>query len=699
MSQTQESNELCSLNALDLAHQTNDATDNQLIKSPSLTSCSSNRSNEYEAEINRLRDLVRQKESDNAQLESRVTEIEHQSRLEVEKLNASLNQKLEESLKKIVAESQKDKNSMVMKYVEVERKCIEVTKSMQIQQSKMNDALKEKQRLMDKISKNKADYDKMCKDNEAKLKDLVEKKKEIERLKEKIVLNDAKESASVIKLKMEVDAHAQTKAWVEQLQVQIKKLEEKSSNLGDSETQTVTDIGDSFRSISPVNSEGEILKKELNLLKSQVKEMFEERAVLKEKVKQLHIDKNQVDNLLGHARDKAREHQNMNSNLLSENLHLKSQLELWQKEIGCKKELEHQVILYKSELNDLEQEMVLNKAKQSELLEFTARITEKNTQLQYENTLVNGKLEAIKQDLDKTKSDLGASNELIKNEAEKMRQELVTIQNQYSSMVKKFEEANKEAEDLRIKLGDVQDENLSLKKKHAANIKDLTRQLQAFQKKQNSTSSTPIPENQTTSQNCSSAQKISRTSSINSLNYPDEETRSIDSNFYNSSSLTPPSASFNNEVICGPTANTEDVYIVDVDKQKIIDKIVKLQKTLAKRNEKIDFLQEHVDQLTSDLKKKSKIIQAYAMTGDDIGAFTSEQHDTVKRELARKTSNLIGSDGHMNIELCLEINKKLQALLEDTLIKNLTLKENLETLGREIASLSKENRELKVRLT
>lgn len=87
------------------------------------------------------------------------------------------------------------------------------------------------------------------------------------------------------------------------------------------------------------------------------------------------------------------------------------------------------------------------------------------------------------------------------------------------------------------------------------------------------------------------------------------------------------------------------------------------------------------------------------MTGDDVGAFTSEEHDFVKRELARKTSNLIGNDIHMNNELCYEINKKLQALLEDTLIKNLTLKENLETLGREIANLSKENRELKSRLS
>ncbi len=42
-----------------------------------------------------------------------------------------------------------------------------------------------------------------------------------------------------------------------------------------------------------------------------------------------------------------------------------------------------------------------------------------------------------------------------------------------------------------------------------------------------------------------------------------------------------------NEVICG----NDDIYIVEIDKQKLIEKIVNLQKSIAKQNEKIDFLQ------------------------------------------------------------------------------------------------------------
>jgi len=43
---------------------------------------------------------------------------------------------------------------------------------------------------------------------------------------------------------------------------------------------------------------------------------------------------------------------------------------------------------------------------------------------------------------------------------------------------------------------------------------------------------------------------------------------------------------------------------------------VKLQRALAKKQEKVEFLKEHVNQLVDSLQKKSKIIQGYAMSQD-----------------------------------------------------------------------------------
>ena len=42
--------------------------------------------------------------------------------------------------------------------------------------------------------------------------------------------------------------------------------------------------------------------------------------------------------------------------------------------------------------------------------------------------------------------------------------------------------------------------------------------------------------------------------------------------------------------------------------------------------------------------------------------------------------NQKGMDSELSLELCLEINRKLQSVLEDTLLKNITLKVGCSTI-------------------
>jgi hypothetical protein len=219
-----------------------------------------------------------------------------------------------------------------------------------------------------------------------------------------------------------------------------------------------------------------------------------------------------------------------------------------------------------------------------------------------------------------------------------------------------LKEKCKEVDELATKLADEQDENASLKKKHAANIKDLTKQLQLLQKKSVSLSSssntttttTTVPQHQqlqqTPSLNSSMVssvsefsftkpsvpssnqnQRMSRTSSTSSLtdnnnkdHFSAKDTGSANNRTYStmydddlrsldSAASFSPAVRYSNEVVVGAhQATTDDVYVVDIDKQKLIEKIVKLQRDMAKKNEKIDFLQDHVNQLTGDLKRKTK---------------------------------------------------------------------------------------------
>lgn len=154
------------------------------------------------------------------------------------------------------------------------------------------------------------------------------------------------------------------------------------------------------------------------------------------------------------------------------------------------------------------------------------------------------------------------------------------------------------------------------------------------------------------------------------------------------------------------------VNIVDIDRQKLIDKLLKQQKLLVRRNEKIEFLNDHIQLLTQDLQNKRKIIQSYAMNEEGF-MYTSSESDSLKQQLSSKartnssslmatlynratnnqssttTNTYFDQSSPMTLENALNIMGKLQSVLEDTLLKNITLKDNVDTLSKEIEKLSK----------
>lgn len=65
------------------------------------------------------------------------------------------------------------------------------------------------------------------------------------------------------------------------------------------------------------------------------------------------------------------------------------------------------------------------------------------------------------------------------------------------------------------------------------------------------------------------------------------------------------------------------------DQQILIERIVKLQRMLAKKQEKIEFVQEHNKQLVDAFQRKCKIIQCYVMN-QDPGALSTDISDQNK---------------------------------------------------------------------
>ena len=48
------------------------------------------------------------------------------------------------------------------------------------------------------------------------------------------------------------------------------------------------------------------------------------------------------------------------------------------------------------------------------------------------------------------------------------------------------------------------------------------------------------------------------------------------------------------------------VEYVEVDKQMLLEKIVKLQRMAARKSEKLEFLEDHINQLLNEVQKKAK---------------------------------------------------------------------------------------------
>ena len=47
---------------------------------------------------------------------------------------------------------------------------------------------------------------------------------------------------------------------------------------------------------------------------------------------------------------------------------------------------------------------------------------------------------------------------------------------------------------------------------------------------------------------------------------------------------------------------------VEIDKKVLIERICKLQRVLARKNEKLEFMEEHINQLTLDIQRKTKLV-------------------------------------------------------------------------------------------
>jgi hypothetical protein len=246
-------------------------------------------------------------------------------------------------------------------------------------------------------------------------------------------------------------------------------------------------------------------------------------------------------------------------------------------------------------------------------------------------------------------------------------------------------------------LEDKEDELKTLKRRHVTSTKELMRQVNQLQRRADTT-------------DVGNHQVSPLKSSLKSVTRP------------------------NDSEVCGPGSVTASgVYTdsglaskvgegkydeVQVDKQRLITKIVQLQTSNASLTNKLEFMNEHVNQLMQELQNKSRIIQDYVLreeTSYSLRPPSSTSHSTNKKTsvlnsvlqssilYGRKVSSHSAAGSSLQPSAsaaadaeCFE--NRLQTALEDTLLKNVQYKENADRLVDEMSRLSQLNKQLQLEL-
>ncbi|XP_017393124.1 coiled-coil domain-containing protein 186 isoform X1 [Cebus imitator] len=642
------------------------------------------------------------------QLESRIEELNKEVKASkdklvaqdiaaknaVQQLHKEMAQRLEQANKKC-EEARQEKEAMVMKYVRGEKESLDLRKEKETLEKKLRDANKEFEKNTNKIKQLSQEKGRLHQLYETKEGETTRLIKEIDKLKEDINSHIIKVKWAQNKLKAEMDSHKETRDKLKETTTKLTQAKEEADQI----RKNCQDMIKTYQESEEIKSneldaklrvtKGELEKqmqeksdqlemhhakiKELEDLKRTFKEGMDELRTLRTKVKCLEDERLRTEDELSKYKEIINRQKAEIQNLLDKVKivdQLQEQIQRDKQEI---ENLKEEVESLNSLINDLQKDIEGSRRRESELLLFTERLTSKNAQLQSESNSLQSQFdklscsesqlqsqcEQMKQTNINLESRLFKEEELRKEEVQTLQAELTCRQTEVKALSTQVEE--------------LKDELVTQRRKHASSIKDLTKQLQQARRKLDQ---------------------------IENGSY-DKEVSSMGSRSSSSGSLNARSSAEDRS-----PENTGSSVAVDnfpqVDKAMLIERIVRLQKAHARKNEKIEFMEDHIKQLVEEIRKKTKIIQSYILR-EESGTLSSEASDFNKVHLSRRGGIMASlytshpADSGLTLELSLEINRKLQAVLEDTLLKNITLKENLQTLGTEIERLIKHQHELEQR--
>ncbi|UMM21649.1 hypothetical protein L5515_003240 [Caenorhabditis briggsae] len=324
------------------------------------------------------------------------------------------------------------------------------------------------------------------------------------------------------------------------------------------------------------------------------------------------------------------------------------------------------------------------------MLKLTQELTERNMELQRKLRDREEITKSLHNDIEKLTSELAESYETCKSleqKNQKLLEELENLKSEVSSKPvtfetledkfyqEKYEECSRKLEEIESKLAEERNNFSAYKKKTNATLKDLKSEISGNKKSNGSggehaglgvpASSDPSMSSRSRNSSITSIDRVTSTSETNST-AGDEQKKQEDQK------------------------NVQQI---------MIDKIVVLQRKLARRTEKCEFLEEHVRQCLEELQKKTKIIQHYALR-EEASLLMPSEESMERVPIFRKSSayalmgamfTTSGSEKKQS-QILTEVNSRLQAVLEDVIQRNICMRSTVDTLTAENTRIARENR-------
>nr|CAD7199273.1 unnamed protein product [Timema douglasi]CAD7410105.1 unnamed protein product [Timema poppensis] len=602
-------------------------------------------------------------------------------------LKVELEQKIDK-LMKLCESATREKEAMVVRYAVSEKEVIDQKKERETLEKRLKETSKEKELLLGKLKSLTADKTRVCQMLDSKCHESTTFQKENEKLKEDLRSREIKIKWTQNKLHMEMDANKEAQASLGKAMQKLQESREECEQIRqDSQAMIRAYQQSQENKTQTLDQQLKEQKAKLIIERHEWEHEEETRIQLQQEIENLKkkqeviINENNTISLKVQSLEKERLEYEQNLSRLKttmdsqrqEVVDMRAQLaEMEALRVQLQYQLE-KLLASQSEVErlrlsnaDLQQDMAGCREREAELLDFTQKLTDKNVRLQSEFSATEAKAQQLELELIPLQRQITELESRLAALTTSLQQERQQRQGESQLLARHLAEKSQRADDLAQQLEDQQGENQVLKRKQAAALKELTRELQQTRKRLEAYEASSCT---------NSLGHDSRTSSCSSLNTVEAAFAPNIANSTDSSGLGQPSPP------------------IEPDRQALIERIVKLQRANARKTEKLEFLEEHSRQLVTELQKKSHIILSYIMREQD-GALSSNSMDQNKAEVT-KHGGIMASvysskpvDNSMTLELSLEINRKLQAVLEDILLKNITLKENIDTLGSEIARLT-----------